>query len=333
MKRLPLVVSVLVASAALSCARHGQVSAVRGSRTPPPQPVFERQIRNAVDAGEGDPRLRALREKMTAQPENLEVRLALARAYKERGLPEVAVEHYRLAAERFPDSVEVQVGLARTLRGMDLRLEAAQTLDRFLAGHPAKAAEPVSWLGILRDEIGQWTEGEKAHRAAVALEPRSDSLHNNLGYNLLAQNRNEEAVREFQEALRLNPGSAPARNNLALALATKGDFALREWRKVNDPASAHNNLAAALIEQGRYTDARAQLDIALGYNKRHPAALNNLKLVSELDGRPAEVHLQPPAMTRWERWRSTLLNWFAGPVPGQERTAAPAASANNGRGL
>lgn len=102
---------------------------------------------------------------------------------------------------------------------------------------------------------------------------------------------------------------------------------------MNDPASAHNNLAAALIEQGRYLDARGQLDIALGYNRRHPAALNNLKLVSELDGRPAEVHLQPPVMTRWERWRSTLLNWLAGPAPGQERTAAPAASANNGRGL
>jgi Flp pilus assembly protein TadD len=181
--------------------------------------------------------------------------------------------------------------------------------------------------------MGQWTEGEKGHRAALALEPDSDYLHNNLGYNLLLQNRHEEAAREFERALQFNPKSVQARNNLALALANKGDLALREWQKVNDPASAHNNLAAVLIEQGRYTDARGQLDIALGYNRRHPAALANLKLVSELDGRPAEVHLGPPVLTRWERWRSTVMSWFTGPVPGQERTAAPAASANNGRGL
>lgn len=307
--------------------------AAKTSNTPPPQPVFERHIRNAIDAGEGDAPLRALREKMAAEPDNLEVRMALARAYRERGLPEVAAEHYRLAAVRFPDSVDVQVELACALRAMNLRREAAQGLDRFLAGYSVKSARPVSWLGILRDELGQWSEGEKAHRAALALEPRSDSLHNNLGYNLLMQNRHEEAAREFQEALQLNPGSAMARNNLALALANKTDLALREWQKVNDPASAHNNLAALLIQQGRYTDARAELDIALGYNRRHPAALNNLKLVSELDGRPAEVHLQPAQTTRWARWRSTFLNWFAGPVPGRENTAAPAASASNGRGL
>lgn len=332
MTRLP-VVTVLAALATLSCAHHGRVSASRNSKLPPPQPVFERQIRNAIDAGEGDPRLRALREKMAAQPDNLEVRLALARAYKEAGLPEVAAEHYRLAAGRFPDSVEVQVALAKTLRDLNLRQEAALTLDRFLAGHAAKSVQPVSWLGIIRDEMGQWTEGEKAHRGALALDPKSDFLHNNLGYNLLIQQRHDEAAREFEEALRLNPKSVPARNNLALALANKGDLALREWQKVNDPASAHNNLAAVLIEQGRYTDARGQLDIALGYNRRHPAALANLKLVSELDGRPAEVHLEPPVTTRWERWRSMIVSWFTGPLPGQERTAAPPASASNGRGL
>ncbi len=332
MTRLPLV-TALAALTTISCAHHGRMSASRRSNLPPPQPVFERQIRNAVDAGDGDARLRALREKMAAQPDNLDARLALARAYKEAGLPEVAAEHYRLAAGRFPDSLEVQVALARALRELNLRQEAAEGLDRFLAGHAAKSVRALSWLGIIRDEMGQWTEGEKAHRAALAVEPDSDFLHNNLGYNLLIQKREDEAAREFEKALQLNPKSVAARNNLALALANKGDLALREWQKVNDPASAHNNLAAVLIEQGRYTDARGQLDIALGYNRRHSAALANLKLVSELDGRPAEVHLGPPAMTRWERWRSTIMSWFTGPLPGQERTAAPAASADNGRGL
>ena len=55
---------------------------------------------------------------------------------------------------------------------------------------------------------------------------------------------------------------------------------------MSDPASAHNNLASVLIEQGRYAEARKELEIALSYQADHPAALANFKLVGELDGGP-----------------------------------------------
>ena len=93
----------------------------------------------------------------------------------------------------------------------------------FLKAHPESGAEYYSWLGILRDESGLWPLGEPAHRKALELAPAVDYLHNNLGYNLLMQKKNEEAAREFQEALKLNPGSQMARNNLGIALAQSND--------------------------------------------------------------------------------------------------------------
>ena len=78
-----------------------------------------------------------------------------------------------------------------------------------------------------------------------------------------------------------------------MALASTPGDALLHWQSISDPATAHSNMAALLIEQGRYPEARKELDLALGYNKSHAAALSNLKLVSELDGKPAVIPMKP----------------------------------------
>src|SRR5689334_16362809 len=81
-----------------------------------PAPYFSpnptRQVTNAVDAGDGDLEIADLRREMMSHPDDVEVRLHLAQAYASRGFPDVALEHYRLAAERFPDSVYAALGLA-----------------------------------------------------------------------------------------------------------------------------------------------------------------------------------------------------------------------------
>jgi hypothetical protein len=66
-----------------------------------------------------------------------------------------------------------------------------------------------------------------------------------------------------------------------------------------------------LIGQKRYPEARRELDLALGYNKDHPAALANLKLVSELDGKPAVIPIKP-VQTKWSRFRSTIAKIVGG---------------------
>ena len=58
-------------------------------------------------------------------------------------------------------------------------------------------------------------------------------------------------------------------------------------------------MAAVLIEQGRFADARREINIALGYKPDNPAALHNLALVSQLDGQPAALPLnRPPSFMR-----------------------------------
>jgi len=304
---------------------------VAPSAPAPSTNVWDRQIRNASDAGDGDYQLKALRSRIAAEPDNIAIRLELAKAYRERGYPDVALEICRLAAARFPESGGAELALVRALRDMNRRPEAIASLDTFLKTHPQTAPEFDSWAGILRDETGDRAAAEASHRKAIELAPTQDTLHNNLGYNLLQQKKFEAAAAEFREALRLNPASLVARNNLGLALANlDAAQAIASWQSASDPATAHNNLAAVWIEKGNYAEARKELHIALGYNRSHAAALKNLELVSRLDGNPAGLLGSPPANAsenRWQRWKTGIKRLFVGPLENTETatTAAPRA--------
>jgi tetratricopeptide (TPR) repeat protein len=282
---------------------------------------MQRQVRNALDAGEGDYRLRALRERMALEPDNLALRLELARHYREHGAGELALEHCRLAAARFPESGEVRLEMVRSLRSMGLRAEAAEILEEFLKQHPQASPDFSSWLGILRSELGQTKAAEEAHRAALALAPNRDALHNNLGYSLLEQQRYEEAAEEFRRALELSPRSEVARNNLELALTARHGS--------GGSAAAHNNLGALLIEQGRYEEARKELEQALAADRNFAAALGNLRLVSELDRRPATVPARAPA-PHWTAFFGTVWHGLWG-IEKPRQAGEPAGRAGSER--
>jgi Flp pilus assembly protein TadD len=255
-----------------------------------------RQAQNAKEAGDGDVELRRLRQFLAANPRNPDGRILLARYYQAHGAPDLALEHYRLAAEQFPESSLVTISLAKTLRELGEPAEAARALQEYAARQPHPGWDILSLEGILQDEQGDHSAAEKAHRAAVAAAPDQSDLHNNLGYNLLTQGRSEAAIEEFRRAIELDPKSEIAHNNLAAALARSGSAgkdtkreAVAEWNRSNGQAEAHSNMAAVLIDQGRYEEARAELTAALKIDPSLGAALANLRLVAEKDGRPATL--------------------------------------------
>jgi Flp pilus assembly protein TadD len=316
-----LAVAALVPSCVKRTRVVGQPAAPAVARPLAPAPVsaFDRQIRNAKDAGDGDLELRVLRARVAAQPDNVAARLALAKGYHDRGYPDVALEVCRLAASRFAASGEVELALIRELRDLEQPAEAIASLEAFLKAHPQNAPEYYSWLGILHDENVDWAVGEQSHRKALDLAPSRDYLYNNLGYNLLMQKRYEEAAAAFRECLRMNAASRLARNNLGLALANLGqtEQALASWEAVADHATAHNNLAVVLLEKRNFPEARKELLVALRYNGSHPEALKNLELISRLDGNPAELPVTT-AKSRWERWKSGLHRFWVGPPVGPQ---------------
>jgi len=262
---------------------------------------MSRHVENAVDLGEGDVALRTLRSRLASDPKNLEARMLLARLYSERGLPDLALEHLRLANAQFPDSVPVTLALAKTLREMGAPQEALKTVEACSKRLEEPNWELLSLEGVLEDESGRLKDAESAYHKAVAIEPGRSSLHNNLGYNLLLQEKPKEAEAEFRKALEIDPHSQIAHNNLASALAaTAQTEALAELQRGSaNNAVAHNNMAALLIEQGKYPEARKEIEQALTLRQNLPEAMANLKLASQIDGKPATVPIHKQHVNLW----------------------------------
>ena len=68
---------------------------------------------------------------------------------------------------------------------------------------------------------GTPARAEKLGRLAVAIDPTNAEAHRNLGVALGFQGRIDEAIREVQASLQLQPDSAEARDQLARLLNAK----------------------------------------------------------------------------------------------------------------
>jgi Flp pilus assembly protein TadD len=310
----------------LCCGCAKRVAAIPVKAVPASQTVFARQVREARIAGEGNQEIRVLRQRLAVEPGSIELRMELAKHYENAGYLDLALEHVRLARNLDRGSAQLTIEEARLLMKQDLPDEAAKVL-RAAAEAPEAAAEMHAWLGIALDEAGDLAGGEAAHRRALALAPDDDTILNNLGYNLYRQGRPEEAIRYLESALAQNRENALARSNLARAMVARAATpdaagAVAHWSAAVDPASAHNNLAAALIEQGSYEQARRELNAALAIERKHLAAWNNLRLVSELDGQPATV-LAVRRTGRWQRFAGFWKHAFGGGEPSGNTNESP----------
>jgi len=304
-------ISILLCASLIcsSCTRQVELASQPSTHTKT-HALLMRQVENAVDLGDGDAEAKRWRQRLAANAGDLDARIALAKLYASRGLTDLAIEHYRLAAELNPGLPGVTLLLAKSLRDAKERAEASRVIAAYVAKHPKESWELLSLQGILEDEQGRFKQGEASYRAALAIDSLQTSVHNNLGYNLLLQGHAEPAADEFRKAVTLDPHSVIAHNNLGTALmfakSGKSEQAFAEWRKSGDPAAAHNNLAAIFMEQEHYPEARQELASALQLRPDYPAALANLRLVAAADGGPATPPSSGPRVNLWKRMTSSL---------------------------
>ena len=147
---------------------------------------------------------------------------------------------------------------------------------------------------------GAYVNEETLWRATLAVNPTSWMAHNNLAILLLHSDRLDQAIAEYNEALRLDPNYAEAHYNLANALLRQGRMAEAQphYEKAIElnpgMAMARTNLALILLEHGETEKAIAQLEQAVQTEPR--AELAHMRLADALVrvGRPEEAiaHLQ-----------------------------------------
>ncbi|MBI2825335.1 MAG: tetratricopeptide repeat protein [Planctomycetia bacterium] len=148
--------------------------------------------------------------------------------------------------------------------------------------------------GTLLAVAGRQQEAIEQFEAALRRKPDSSDAHFNLARALDEVGRQREAFGHYQEAVRLKPDFAAAHYNLGIALTQAGrigagiDHFQRAVELEPDFADAHMNLGSALASIGRIEDAIAHFERAVAL-KPDGVALANLAFAYAMAQRDAEA--------------------------------------------
>jgi len=144
-------------------------------------------------------------------------------------------------------------------------------------------------------QIRYWRNSLTLFEHAAAVTNKNYIAHTNIGFAIMDQNRLDEAINHFREALRIRPGDAEAYNALGAALTKLGRFqeaaeACRSAIKIRaDYAEAYNNLGTIYIQLGRCEEAIEVSQQAIRIMPNYPTAYSNIGVVYTQLGRWAEA--------------------------------------------
>lgn len=126
-----------------------------------------------------------------------------------------------------------------------------------LAGTVIVSTAVLTW-----QQLVYWRDDVSLFRHALHVTTGNYIMHNTLGAVYVKKGKLDAAIREFQEALAINPNFPDAHNNLGIALVMKGNLeeAIKEFQialKINPEFSdAHHNLEIALAKKRMHDEAR-----------------------------------------------------------------------------
>ena len=204
--------------------------------------------------------------------------------------------------------------------------EAAQRLESLVRELP-QSFDVHELLGLVYSAQSQDAKASPHLQTAVRLKPGSASARTNLAANLMRLGKVDLAGLQFKKAAELDPANFDTNHNLGEFYVRSGKVPaaipfLAQAQKIN-PSSYDNgyDLSLAYVLTGRLTDARLLVQDLL--KKKNSAELHNLLgEIEEKDGKFVEAANEYETAAHMDPSESNLFDW------GSEllihRTLAPA---------
>lgn len=189
---------------------------------------------------------------------------------------ERARTYFEKAIDRDPSYARAYAGLADdylVLGGGFVPAEQSYVEAKAVAHRAMELDDqlPEPYASLAYEEFIQewdWQQAEAHFRRSLALDPNYATAHEWYAIFLAAMRRNDEAVKEIDRALELDPLSLPVNYNAASVYLQAGRnveaFELARKSLEIDPSSttAHLTLAAVYERTGRYREAIAEFQTA-----------------------------------------------------------------------
>lgn len=165
----------------------------------------------------------------------------------------------------------------------DPRIQLQEALARHNIENDPEDFESHYNLGAVLQSQGRVDEAVKQYEMALKIRPKDATANNAMGGALLAEGKQNQAVVFLRMATQASPAYFDAHYNLGNALASAGDFTGAEEefgaavRLRPEDANAHANFGSALAELGKLADAKAEYERALKIDPNLALARENLQ--------------------------------------------------------
>ncbi|XP_075529075.1 protein O-mannosyl-transferase TMTC1-like [Dermacentor variabilis] len=224
-------------------------------------------------------------------PGNAKMHYNYANLQKDIGNSDLAVKHYRLAIELWPEHASAHNNLGTLLTSTEeserhfryaLRVnpnhpgahfnlaniyskqgqkEVSRTLLERAVELEPDFCEAYSSLAALAAERGDSAEAERLHQMALASDDRNADARNNYGTFLQSHGRAEEAMTQYQQALDLQQNHTVALLNAARSLRSmnlnmQAESLYKRALAVEPDPQVMDNLAVFYVSAGRLDEAR-----------------------------------------------------------------------------
>jgi serine/threonine-protein kinase len=241
------------------------------------------------EAGWADRGRDAAQEALRLDPGNAEVRWTLAAILDSRGRTAEALDEVRRALELRPQSDDARRLHSRMLVKAGRPEAALEQARQAVALRPAYAENHVA-VGWAHYSAGRFPEAARAYRRATELLPDYAWAFQMLGTSLMMQGDLEEAIPPFREAIRLAPdGLAWANLGYVYDAQRRPADAIRAYEEAArlQPGSGtiRRSLGDARAKAGDATGARGEWTAAIGVsraalkvNPRDPRQLKNVAI-------------------------------------------------------
>jgi len=230
-----------------------------------------------ADVADVEVRAARLRELVERDPDDPTTWFTLGRALLELSRWSEAVDAFRHALARNPNYTAAHRDLGRALLEAGEVEEAARVLRGALelartSGDLQTGREMETFLGRAERILGVPRAPAAARREPARAprpeDPEAKALYRR-GFEHFANDRFDEAIALYEEALDLDPKLAIAWNGLSLAHRQKGDLpaAIEAGRRLielePDDALSHTNLSILYMRSGMIPEAEEEKAIAM----------------------------------------------------------------------
>jgi tetratricopeptide (TPR) repeat protein len=197
-----------------------------------------------------------LESALEMDPNNLDARYYLGRVRYQQDRLDDAIAAFREVLGRDPSNVKAEDNLGLCLEGknqVDQAIAAYQKAIALDESSSVHTEQPYLNLGILQAKNNNDREALLLLARAERIAPQSAEVHYQLAKSLFSLKRVEDAQREAETAVQLNPKSAPSHYLLGRIYHTLGkrDLSVQQFKLTNDLIRSGSGSSAGMASGDR----------------------------------------------------------------------------------